>query len=1386
MGIRRGFALAAVATLLAVWSGFTPQAYGASGSIWTGSGAAGSGWSDGSNWGGTAPVSPAGLLSFPGLTSCSPSTSACYDSIDDISGLSASGLDFTGGPYSFAADTSNDALIVGSSGITVSASGSAGSSSSESLSMPLSLSSAQTWNLDSSQSGPADLFASGGITGGSADSLSVDLSGGDAFLGLSGTDELGSFAATGANASYTGSGGAGGGQGASGNGTVSLPSDLNGSNGNPVELTDVGAAGAGTVGDLTSHGANVAVGNFTQTPGVLHAGAASFDSASALGFSLDGPTSGTAATAGTDNSELVATPNSNNASVDTGAVDLGGAELSIENQYSNSSTGTETCFVPTLGTVYTLVSATAISGTLSIVNPATSGTVPLANGGTVQLPPCNGAATSAVALEISYDTTSTPNTVTATVVTATTTTVTSPSSSGGSTVNYGATQSYSAQVTSNSGSSTPTGTVSFTAYPQNALGPTGFTGSQYGTPVTLCNSALSSGSATCASASAPAGFDQIVATYSPDASSNTLGGSSGSAFLPVLYQTSTTVSAAPTTAGAGQAVTYTTTVDNTSAPSPSVSPTGAVVVTVGGDPLCSAALFPTGTADQSQASCSSAAAPAGSSEPVHAYYQPPNDSAFAFSEGTAAAGLDATGAASSTTITSPANGASKAVGSTVTYAVTVSPVSASGTAPTGTVEVASATGPGLIEPLCTITLSAGSGTCSSSAAPATPNGAGGGEPVTAVYSGDSTYAGSYSEINLTVTGSSDLLAAGVDPTSVSYGNSVTYEAAVYGVSSGGTTATPSPAGSVTFSSGGSTLCTGTLSAQANTSDSTTTCTSTTAPSGNDTVVALYSGDSSYGGGVDYAALLGVTAVPTSTAVSSAAASETYGQSNKYTATITSGGGTPTSGTVSFSAGSTTLCPAVAVVSGQAACTTTATPAGTSETLSAAFSGGGGFAGSTGSTQVSVSQASTTAAVSASTTSATSGQSVTYTVSVTPQYAGSPTGAVPVSVGSTQVCTVDLVASDNGSGSCASGSAPVGNAQSVSASYPGDSDFKASNATWPSTLSVTAAPPSKSSTTTSVSVSPTSVAEGQAVTYSAAVIGSGGAAPTGSVAFSAGSTSLCTATLSGGNGSCASTGAPEGNDTVTGTYSGSSLYMASSGATTLTVVAPPPPAPSGSTSSASSSSTSPSATATATSGDVSASASGEGSLTVSNYSGNPTSGSLPGATGAYYDVQIAPGSTFSSLSVSICNPGPGQSLDWWNGSSWLPFSDQTTSNGCLVATVTAATSPTLSELTGTPVAVSSSSPPSPSAPAPMPTTGTGYWLVASDGGVFSFGDAGFFGSMGGKPLDSPIVGMAADRATGGYWLVAADGGIFSFAAPFDGSTGAIKLAAPVKGMAVFRG
>jgi len=81
------------------------------------------------------------------------------------------------------------------------------------------------------------------------------------------------------------------------------------------------------------------------------------------------------------------------------------------------------------------------------------------------------------------------------------------------------------------------------------------------------------------------------------------------------------------------------------------------------------------------------------------------------------------------------------------------------------------------------------------------------------------------------------------------------------------------------------------------------------------------------------------------------------------------------------------------------------------------------------------------------------------------------------------------------------------------------------------------------------------------------------------------------------------------------------------------------------------------------------------------------------------------------------------------------------------------------------------------------SGRGYWFTATDGGIFAFGDAGFYGSTGGIRLNQPVVGMAATPSGHGYWLVARDGGIFAFGdAGFFGSTGGISLNQPIVGMA----
>jgi len=98
-------------------------------------------------------------------------------------------------------------------------------------------------------------------------------------------------------------------------------------------------------------------------------------------------------------------------------------------------------------------------------------------------------------------------------------------------------------------------------------------------------------------------------------------------------------------------------------------------------------------------------------------------------------------------------------------------------------------------------------------------------------------------------------------------------------------------------------------------------------------------------------------------------------------------------------------------------------------------------------------------------------------------------------------------------------------------------------------------------------------------------------------------------------------------------------------------------------------------------------------------------------------------------------------------------------------------------------------------------GMGYWLVGADGGVFNFGDAGYYGNTytlglsgltGPRPLNAPIVGIASTPDGMGYWLVGADGGVFNFGDAgyygntytlgLSGLTGPRPLNAPIVGIA----
>jgi hypothetical protein len=326
---------------------------------------------------------------------------------------------------------------------------------------------------------------------------------------------------------------------------------------------------------------------------------------------------------------------------------------------------------------------------------------------------------------------------------------------------------------------------------------------------------------------------------------------------------------------------------------------------------------------------------------------------------------------------------------------------------------------------------------------------------------------------------------------------------------------------------------------------------------------------------------------------------------------------------------------------------------------------------------------------------------------------------------------------------------------------------------------------QAATAAKVTVSPTVVTYGASVTYTLTVTSGSSGVTTGVVTFITGNTFLCGSETpnSAGTFTCNSTNGPAGVDTITGIYVDTSGTFENTSATTgtdpnhcgsaglpscpLTVNVTPPNAPVGATKSASSAGTDHQGSISITVGDLFVQGNGAGAVTAANYGSNPTASTPIAATGVYDDVATGTGSGFSSVIIAVCDYGAGNSLQWYNSAtaSWVEFSVQSKQIACLFATVTAQTSPSLSQLVGTPIAVSI---------LPSPTAPQGYWLVARDGGVFSY-NRPFFGSTGSIKLNQPVVGMATTNDENGYRMVGADGGIFAFGdAPYVGSVPALGI------------
>jgi ELWxxDGT repeat protein len=447
-----------------------------------------------------------------------------------------------------------------------------------------------------------------------------------------------------------------------------------------------------------------------------------------------------------------------------------------------------------------------------------------------------------------------------------------------------------------------------------------------------------------------AGTHHVTATYSGDA---TFGGSSSSALAVTAGQgtaTTTNLAASAASAPQGQPLTFTATV----AAGQVAANGGSVDFTDGSTDLGSVAVGAGGLATLS------ATLPEGVQNVVATYS---GDAQLAGST-SAAVAVTITGSAATTTTLTAAPG-SVVQGQAITFTATVSP--AHGTVDGGTVDfLDGSTDLGMVAVDAT------------GAATLTAILAAGQHSVTAVYSGDATFAGSTSSaVTVTVTqpqGAVDTMTSlTASASSVPDGQPVTFTATVtpaHGVLDGG---------SVDFTDGSTDL--GTVAVGAGGQASL----SVALAVGTHHVTAVYLGDANFNGSTSGAVTVTVTSgIDTTTALSVSATSVGAGEPVTFTATVSSALGSVDGGSVDFRDGQTDL--GSVSVDGNGVATLTATlPIGPHD-VNAVYSGDAAFNGSTSpSVHVAVhpvfSPAEGRVTLTASSTSLSDGQPVTFTATV---------------------------------------------------------------------------------------------------------------------------------------------------------------------------------------------------------------------------------------------------------------------------------------------------------------------------------------------------------------------------------------------------------------------
>jgi hypothetical protein len=656
---------------------------------------------------------------------------------------------------------------------------------------------------------------------------------------------------------------------------------------------------------------------------------------------------------------------------------------------------------------------------------------------------------------------------------------------------FGQSVFFTATVFPTSGNVTPTGSVQFQINGQN-----------FGPAVPLSNGTANSQSISTLGVNTSGWTVQAI--YTPNTSS--FSGSSGmttQVVNPASTTTALTSSANPSQSG--QPVTFTATV---SPVSPGAgTPTGTVTFSDGSTTLGTGSLS-NGTATFSTSSLSVG------THNITATYG--GDGNFTGSTSNTVAQSVTSKPATTTTTTIASSVNPSVFGQPVTFTATVS---GSGGTPTGTVtffDGGSNIGTG--------TLSGGTTSITvSSLSVGTHN-------ITASYGGNSTFASSTSSIlQQTVSQASTTTALTSSANPSQSGQNVTFTATVSPVSPGAGT----PSGTVTFSDGSTTLGTGSLS------NGTATFSTSSLGIGTHNITATYGGDGNFTGSTSNTVAQSVTNTPATTTTTTIAASvnpSVFGQPVTFTATVSGSGGTPT-GTVTFFDGGSNI--GTGTLSGGTTSITVSSLSVGTHNITASYGGNSTFASSTSSIlQQTVSQASTTTALTSSANPSQSGQNVTFTATVSPvgPGAGTPSGTVTFSEGSTTLGTGSL---SNGTATFSTSSLGVGT-HNITAAYGGDTNFTGSTSNTVA-QSVTNKPATSTTTTIASSVNPS--VSGQPVTFTATVSGSGGT-PSGTVTFFDGSNSLGSQTLSGGTASITVSSLSVGAHSITASYGGDSTFAAS--------------------------------------------------------------------------------------------------------------------------------------------------------------------------------------------------------------------------------------------------